>query len=154
MQVFIFKSNLKELNKIEQLVDIISDEYNIGETYFSNIATALIELFRNAVIHGNQFDEKKNVIVKYQLKNSIVSISIKDQGEGFDYDLLDFKNFENSSKIGLFIVKSVSDNLKFSENGTVATVEFDLSKSNELLSKARIEAFSKEGVNSKHLHNG
>lgn len=157
MQVFTFRSDLKELNRIEQLVDIISDEFNIGETYFSNIATALTELFRNSVIHGNKFDSTRSVTIKYQMKNSIVSISISDEGKGFDYSSIDLSNFdnnENNSCIGLYIVKSVSDNLEFSDNGSTVTIEFDLSKSNELLSKARIDVLSNEKVKTKQLQNG
>lgn len=157
MQIFTFKSDLKELNRIEQLVDIISDEYNIGETYFSNIATALIELFRNSVIHGNKYSSSKNVAIKYQMKNSIVSISISDEGDGFDYSSLDLTNYDNNEAnrgIGLFIVNSVSDNLVFSDNGRTATIEFDLSKSNELLSKTRIEVLEKEVEIQKQFQNG
>jgi len=142
MQIFKFKTDLAELPFVEQLVDLISDKYNIGNSYFANISAALHELFKNAVIHGNKFDKSKEITISYEHKSSLLSINVSDEGNGFDYSSINFNNFDSNSdntKIGLYVVKSVSDKLEFHKNGSSITISFDLSSSNTDLSNQRLD---------------
>ncbi|MFC1737879.1 ATP-binding protein [Planctomycetota bacterium] len=80
---------------------------------------ALGEAFLNSVIHGNQMDADKKIRVEYLISSDKVEISVSDEGEGFNPDLVpDPRYGENLYKIegrGLLIIKSYMDVVKFNE---------------------------------------
>jgi serine/threonine-protein kinase RsbW len=136
----ILKSQLNEMTKLEQFVEKISDEYNIGHTYFSNIIVSLNELVKNAIIHGNKSNESRKVEVVFENVAGKLVFTVKDEGIGFQFavppveEILTNENFGN----GLSIVLSLSDGLEIKENGSQIKVFFDIAAANELLSKSRI----------------
>jgi serine/threonine-protein kinase RsbW len=156
-KTLVLRSHFSELTKLEEFIEMISDEYNIGHTYFSNIIVSLTELVRNAIIHGNKNQTNQTVDIIFLNQDGKLVFTVKDKGTGFSFPLPDTKNLFGNPNInnGLTIVSSLSDGLEFKHNGSEITVYFDIAAANELLSKSRMNVFSvsqKVKNNKKTLH--
>jgi DNA-binding response OmpR family regulator len=96
------------------------------ETMLSNISISVDELLNNALIHGNELDESKKILVKFSFDHEKMTLSIEDEGAGFDYKNLMSDFSENSqtlpTKRGLFICNYLMDELSFNEKGNRVTI--------------------------------
>ena len=133
----------ENINQVEKFVEDICDEYNINNTYFGNILVALTEAFENAIVHGNGRNPDKNVHIIFTSKPEGLSFIVKDEGEGFDInqipDPTDINSDPNESKgRGIFLIKSLADEVKFLENGTSVEILFKISSINSELAIDRI----------------
>lgn len=146
-------TNPSEFVKLEAFVEKISDQFNIGHTYFSNIIVTLSELVKNAMVHGNKNNPEKTVLVIFEQNEGKLIFTVKDQGIGFPFKVPDVADFQINEDIknGLSIVQTLSDSLSFNVNGSEVTVTFDISTANELLGISRINTFtqSKQEIKSK-----
>src|ERR1700730_11644943 len=52
----------------------------------SDVEIALREALANAIIHGNHQDPRKHVYVRCCCRSDEVSIAVKDEGQGIDFD--------------------------------------------------------------------
>lgn len=86
----------------------------------------LHELLYNAVIHGNNNDINKKVCVLIEiLEQGLVSISVSDEGDGFDYiDLISSYSLNNLDEHGrgIRLVKGLSDEISFNMNGSLIKI--------------------------------
>ena len=58
------QSRLTEQVLLESFIEEACEYFNIGNTYFGHILLSLTEAFHNAVIHGNNSNPLKNVIIE------------------------------------------------------------------------------------------
>ena len=102
------------------------------EAVLSNISICIDELLNNALMHGNDLDETKKILVKIIFDHAKVTLHIEDEGEGFDYKNLISDFSENAetlpTKRGLFIVNYLMDELSFNEKGNRVTTAKYLSQ--------------------------
>lgn len=123
-------SKIDNLRKIEKVIDEISAEFKIGEDQYGNILIAALEAANNAILHGNQLDEKKNVNITFKIEEGSLKIRVEDQGKGFDYqhipDPTAPENIENVNGRGIFLMDKLSDNIEFSRNGSIVQLEFKI----------------------------
>jgi serine/threonine-protein kinase RsbW len=110
---------------VESFIDNAKDEYNISDDIYGNIMVAVTESVNNAIIHGNGGDSKKNVKLKLQLGEKEIRFTIKDEGNGFDYNNLDDptspENLEKIGGRGIFLMNHLCEEVIFNDNG--ATIE-------------------------------
>jgi CheY-like chemotaxis protein len=96
------------------------------EMFLSNISICLDELLNNAFAHGNQMDESKKILLRAVFDSEKLSITIEDEGQGFDCTALTGEFAETTStlpdKRGIFIVKYLMDEVFFNEKGTSITM--------------------------------
>ena len=82
---------------------------------------ALEEAFTNAIKHGNKMDPAKNVKIEYSVDPDKIEISISDEGNGFNPQIVpDPRQRENLYKAegrGLFLMRSYMDVIKYNERG-------------------------------------
>src|SRR5258706_15764739 len=123
-------SQPESLGIVENMIDEVRNKYNISEDTFGNMLVAITEAVTNAIYHGNQADPKKKVNVTYHLSNHHLSFTITDQGPGFDYynlpDPTAPENIEKECGRGIFLMKHLSDQVIFSENGRVVELFFKI----------------------------
>lgn len=144
-QQLIIESGLQNLYKVEQFVEELSDFYNINNTYFGNILISLTEAVKNAIVHGNKEDISKMVTIVFEVRPTGMFFHVSDEGEGFDTNIVPDPTEEKEEegkklKTGLFLIKSLSDNLIFKNNGSVIEIEFYISSINYQLSVERSKA--------------
>lgn len=96
------------------------------ESLLSNISICVDELLHNALIHGNDLDESKKIMVRLVFDNERFSMQVEDEGQGFDYHTV-LSTFQEDAetlpaKRGLFIVNYLMDGLSFNQKGNQVTM--------------------------------
>lgn len=108
---------VKNLNK---KIDQIIEELNLNKMHFK-LKLIMSEAITNAFIHGNEGDENKPVIVKWNLEDDYIKINVDDSGE--HVHKLDLKkNIEDDEILsesgrGLFLISSYCDEFEFTDTG-------------------------------------
>jgi serine/threonine-protein kinase RsbW len=89
----------------------------------ADIEIALREALANAVIHGNHEDHGKHVYVGCRCGTDEVSFVIRDEGQGFDIsavpDPTAAENIGSSQGCGIYLMKSLMDEVRFERGGSV-----------------------------------
>ena len=85
----------------------------LAEELAFGIDMAVREAVTNAIVHGNQEDEAKQVEVTFNCLEHALEIEVKDQGEGFDPaavpDPTDPANILKTSGRGIFLMRTFMD---------------------------------------------
>ena len=112
---------LSSNHELTDLVQVVSDEL-AGKLGFSDddghwIGMAIREAVNNAIKHGNRLDPEKKVVVSFQYDQEELTVSVRDQGQGFDVakvpDPLLPENLLNTSGRGVFYIRSFMDDVEF-----------------------------------------
>ncbi len=123
-------SKIEFLNKIEKMVDDISEECNLSQEVYGKVLIALIEAVNNAIVHGNKMDDKKNVKIEVFFEEKEIKIVVTDEGPGFDYanvpDPTLPENIENIHGRGVFLMDHLSDEIEFHNNGSCVEMLFNI----------------------------
>jgi len=154
----ILKSDKLYINEVERFVEQICDEFNIYNNYYANILLSVIEAYTNAVEHGNKFDENKSVKIIFSSESNGLVFTIEDEGMGFEIDNIpDPTNLENEGieGRGLFMIKSLADNVEIENNGSKIKLNFLISSINREMANKRNELFHKyinQDVKKEQMH--
>ena len=125
-------SNLKELSRIEKLSGQIAKKMSLSDDQHDNLSIAVTEAVGNAIVHGNKKDPKKKVYITFHLEEDRVKVTVTDEGKGFNPDALtdplDPKYIMKESGRGIFILKSLMDDVSFTFSPKGTTIHFVLKK--------------------------
>jgi serine/threonine-protein kinase RsbW len=123
-------SKIENLTIVEKAIDDISAEYHLNSELYGNILIATIEAANNAILHGNQLDESKLVDIIFDIENKFLTVTIKDQGIGFDFkgipDPTAPENIEKINGRGVFLMERLADRINFFENGSKVELVFNI----------------------------
>ena len=115
---------------VESFIDNAKDKFHIGDDLYGNIMVAITESVNNAILHGNKSDSKKVVDLSLELAEDKIIFTIVDQGPGFDSEnLQDPTAPENIEKVGgrgIFLMKHLSDEVTFSDEGRQVELVFNI----------------------------
>ena len=124
-------SNPESISVVERMIDDIRNKYNVSEDMFGNMLVAITEAVTNAIYHGNKSDGTKKVSISCTYSPGSIAFTIADEGTGFDYynlpDPTAPENLEKECGRGIFLMKHLTDQLIFSENGRVVEMSFKIS---------------------------
>jgi serine/threonine-protein kinase RsbW len=123
-------SLIENIQVIESFIDNAKDSFEINDDLYGNIMISVTECISNAIVHGNQSDTSKMVHLELQLEPGLLRCSIEDEGNGFDFNQLpdptDPENIEKVGGRGIFLMKHLSDEVKFEEGGKKIVLSFYL----------------------------
>jgi anti-sigma regulatory factor (Ser/Thr protein kinase) len=105
------------------------------EEKFDSFMTCTKELILNAHRHGHKYDETKQIIVRYRDLGDRLSLSITDQGTGFDHramlEAVKAKNAAQAAReryqaggfggLGFQLISKLADELTYNESGNQVT---------------------------------
>jgi serine/threonine-protein kinase RsbW len=121
----IISSALDNLDLIQILTDCITHSMEFNEDSAHWIGMSVREAVTNAIQHGNKLDLSKKVDIRFEVSQDQLSISVKDQGNGFRADEipnpLDADNLLKPSGRGIFYIRTFMDEVEFrslSQGGT------------------------------------
>ena len=113
---------------IESFIDNAKEKYSLNDDIYGNIMIAVTEAVNNAIKHGNKDNSSKNVTLSLSLQDGLIKFMIQDEGDGFNFHHLpDPTAPENIAKPGgrgIFLMKHLSDEVDFKENGKVVELSF------------------------------
>lgn len=115
---------------VEDYVKKIFNDYNLDPCKYPDILIAITEAVNNAIIHGNQLDEKKYVRLHTICENKTICFKVSDEGQGFNPNAIPDptlpENIEKCGGRGVFLMQRLSDKLIFTDNGRTVEIEFHL----------------------------
>ena len=121
-------SVVENLRMIESFIDNAKEFYNINDDIYGNIMVAVTETVNNAIIHGNKEDKSKKVNLSLFMDDDAIKFIIEDEGTGFDFlhlaDPTAPENLEKPGGRGIFLMKHLSDEVHFEENGSKVELVF------------------------------
>ncbi|MFT4856701.1 MAG: serine/threonine-protein kinase RsbW [Planctomycetota bacterium] len=121
-------SLIENIKIIESFIDNAKESFEINDDIYGNIMISVTECISNAIIHGNQNNKEKLVHLELTVENNILRFIIEDEGKGFNQSELTDptapENIEKTGGRGIFLIKHLSDDVKFEENGKKTVLSF------------------------------
>eukprot|EP00039_Didymoeca_costata_P021805 m.345477 g.345477 ORF g.345477 m.345477 type:complete len:138 (+) comp26502_c0_seq1:88-501(+) len=128
IQSYQLESDVSSLAKVERIIEELKSFYQIPEDIYGNILVSITEAVNNAIRHGNKLDSEKIVDFSFESTEKEFTFKIRDKGVGFDPDSIPDPTLpENIAKPdgrGIFIMKNLSDEVKFEDEGRLVEITF------------------------------
>ncbi len=123
-------SKPESLLLVERMVEDVCDVLGVKEDVYGNILLSVTEAVNNAIQHGNKYDLSKVVEITFYKLDKTLTFSIKDEGNGFDFNHLkdptDPENLESPHGRGVFLMKNLSDSVSFENGGREVKIGFSI----------------------------
>jgi len=114
-------SKTENIAVVENLLHDVFNAYCINEEHLPAILISLTEAVNNAIVHGNLLDDSKNVFITHSFTKGVLRFNVTDEGKGFDQEKIADptckENLEKCGGRGVFIMKELSHDLKYLNNG-------------------------------------
>lgn len=127
----VIPSITENIRIIESFIDNAKEKFNLNDDIYGNIMIAVTESVNNAIMHGNKNDKTKNVTLSLSLNDNMINFKVRDEGKGFDYKTLPDptapENIDKTSGRGIFLMKHLSDEVNFNNNGSMVELSFYIS---------------------------
>jgi serine/threonine-protein kinase RsbW len=110
-------SSLEKVPEIDKLAHQIGCTAGLSESACSDLAIALTEIVKNAILHGNKSNPDKEVSLHFTIGDDRLTIIVKDQGSGFDPDQVPDptapENLLKDTGRGIFVSRHLLDEVHF-----------------------------------------
>ena len=121
-------SDFGSINQVETLIDDVCAKLQVKEDAYGNVLIAVTEAVNNAIQHGNKQNASLKVDVAVGDKETDFCFSVKDYGNGFDYNNLPDptapENIEKEDGRGIFLMRSLAEEVEFEDGGTSVNIYF------------------------------
>ncbi|MFC3416501.1 ATP-binding protein [Algoriphagus hitonicola] len=121
-------SLIENIKMIESFIDNAREKFEINDDIYGNIMISVTECISNAIIHGNKNDKEKLVHLELKAEDDQLLFVIEDEGSGFDMESLPDptapENIANPGGRGIFLIKHLTDEVKFENDGKRAILSF------------------------------
>jgi serine/threonine-protein kinase RsbW len=121
-------SLLENIKIIESFIDNAKDNFDINDDIYGNIMISVTECISNAILHGNRSDKEKLVHLELNMDGNQLNFIIEDEGNGFDLQELQDptapENIQKPGGRGIFLIRHLSDEVKFEEGGKKTILSF------------------------------
>ena len=122
-------SAVESLDKVEKFVNDVLSYENVDEVHIGNILVSVTEGANNAINHGNNGKASIEFKLSYGVDGDTLFFTVSDNGSGFDHEKIPDPtlpdNVEKVSGRGVFIMKSLADDVHFEENGSTVIIQFN-----------------------------
>ncbi len=123
-------SEVGNIVKVENFIESFGDTFGLKPELLRKISLPVIEAVNNAILSGNKLSPDKKVCLEAWKEKDNFYVSVQDEGEGFDYTNIPDPtlpdNIEKVAGRGLYVMKTLSDELLFENNGAKVTLVFNL----------------------------
>lgn len=111
------QSSFEMVDLVQVVFESLSSQVGFEGDESHWMSVAVRESVTNAVRHGNKLDAKKRVIIRFEVNDESFSVSVEDEGEGFDPgdipDPLAEENLLRASGRGIFFMKNFMDEVTY-----------------------------------------
>jgi Anti-sigma regulatory factor (Ser/Thr protein kinase) len=119
------KGNLDVLR--EELKEVFF-ECGIRFQLYNKVFLSISEAVSNGIVHGNKLDIRKQIFIDFSYYDSVLEISVQDEGEGFDFSSVPDPTLEGNLKMesgrGIFLMRNCADRVLFDLNGSKVYIQF------------------------------
>jgi len=126
----ILTSDPMNLQRVEEFINEIHQQHKLCPKVYPNILITLTEAVSNAIHHGNNADVNKKIAIWCRIRHSKITFKISDEGKGFNHkklpDPTSPERIDKENGRGVYIMKQLSDKLRFSNNGRTVEIQFSL----------------------------
>mgnify|MGYP006312459015 CR=1 FL=1 len=123
-------SDISKIRDVEKLVDESLGDTDVAKTIYGNVLISVTEAVNNSIIHGNKQDISKKVNILVEKKDDFIVFQIEDEGTGFDQcnipDPTSPENLQSLNGRGIFLMKQLTDEIEFKENGKIVEMKFKI----------------------------
>lgn len=123
----ILESDTKNIHKVEDFFIHLNDHIGMAEEKLHALLVAVTEAVNNGMIHGNSNDKSKHVTVTCILEGDILTVSVTDEGNGFQPDdlpnPLHDDNLLRAGGRGVFLMKTLMESVLFNTEGNEVTMK-------------------------------
>lgn len=125
-------SDTKNLAVLESFLTDVLRGHSMDEAAYHNAVVVFTEAVNNAMHHGNKRDASKTVEVDGRVEGTMLVLTIKDEGDGFNEaelpDPLHPDNLLREGGRGVFLIKAFSESVEFrnTDSGTVTTIHLKM----------------------------
>lgn len=137
---FSIPSKERFIEQAQVFISRLVKQSSMHEDQVEGFMTCAKELILNAHRHGHKFDESKKIVLRYRDVGSRISLSIEDEGAGFDHKavLAAVKNKDAAKAareryqaggfggLGFQLITKLAGDLRYNDTGNVVT--FSMSK--------------------------
>lgn len=121
---FVIQSDIANISLVEERLFHFCQECHVGD-YCSAVTVAAMQAVENAIVHGNGSDSTKEVSLTFGTCRGGIFVEVVDQGCGFDFGRYGALPSDNQTAgEGIFVMKSLSDRMTFSDEGRRVRMEF------------------------------
>lgn len=114
----VIPSSTDYLGDVDQFLETQLLSAGVDPSVMTDLAISVSELVNNAIIHGNGFDDSKEVDVRFAVTGAEIKIVVCDQGSGFQLEEVDNpiedRNLLREVGRGIFIVRNFVDEVNVS----------------------------------------
>ncbi len=122
---FRFKSKIENISPIQKEILDLAGDLGFEEDALFCLRLALDEAMANAIMHGNKFDETKDVNVQVTTQPDEIVVAVCDEGCGFDQSCLkdptQGENIQKPNGRGIFLIREFTKDVRFNEKGNQIT---------------------------------
>lgn len=130
MASYCFLSDPEVLRNVEELVLSFTHKYEVKQPLRERIIVSSLEAISNSINHGNGRDVAKKVKFTLEVRSGKIVIVVEDEGIGFDYERLPDPtlpdNILKTDGRGVFLMRMLSDDIKFNESGNKVELFFNI----------------------------
>ena len=120
-------SEISNIVKVENFVETFTDYFALPSVLYGKISLSVIEAVNNAILSGNKRQPDKMVSLVAEKTDKQFKVTVSDEGEGFDYEVIPDPTLpDNITGRGLYLMKTLSDELIFENGGSTVTLVFNL----------------------------
>jgi serine/threonine-protein kinase RsbW len=121
-------SEFEAVQRVESLIDTVCERLEVNEDSYGNVLIAVTEAVNNAIIHGNKLNKALNVDLFVGDKETDFCFSVKDQGDGFNFNNLPDptapENINKEDGRGIFLMRSLAEEVEFDNDGRDVNIYF------------------------------
>lgn len=122
------ESTIGNLRVVENAIDEATTELSISQDYYGKILVSAMEAVNNAILHGNQSDPEKIVVIEISFNDKQLQIKVTDEGKGFKPEAVPDpttpENIEALNGRGIYLMSHLADKIEYSDKGNSVTMIF------------------------------
>lgn len=126
----VLKSDFSSIEDVVEKTEAFLEARISDDDLVYRVVLLATEAVTNAIEHGNALNPAKQVFYHLAIRQSMIEITVEDEGSGFDPDKTEDPTtpdhlFREGGR-GILIMKEMADEVRFENEGRLVRLKFDV----------------------------